>query len=45
MSNNSYIIAAYAVTWIAILGYAARLMLKGARAEAEFARLTGEAEK
>jgi len=37
-SNTSFVIAAYSVAWIMIIGYTIRLFLKGARANAEFAR-------
>jgi CcmD family protein len=45
MSNKTFIILAYVVAWVAILGYAIRLFVKGARAEAEFARQTRAMEK
>jgi hypothetical protein len=35
-SNTSFVIAAYAVTWVVIVGYAIRLLFKGMRAEAAF---------
>jgi CcmD family protein len=44
-SNKSFIIAAYAVAWIMIIGYTFRLFAKGARAEAEFARHARDAER
>ena len=45
MSNTSFIVAAYAVAWIAILGYTVRLFMKSTRADAEFARQARDAEK
>lgn len=39
-SNTSFVIAAYSVAWVMIIGYTVRLFTKGARAEAEFARQT-----
>lgn len=38
-SNLNYIIAAYAVTWIVILGYLWRLVRKGGRARADYERM------
>ncbi len=38
-SNLNFIIAAYAVTWIVILGYLWRLVRKGGRARAEYERV------
>lgn len=35
-SNLSFIVAAYAVTWVVLLGYLFRLVRKGARARAEY---------
>ena len=37
-SNQAFIIAAYAVTWIVILGYLGRLVRKGGRARADLER-------
>lgn len=43
-SNTSFIVAAYAITWIVILGYLFRLVVKGGRARTELARIrTGQA--
>lgn len=38
-ANPSFIIAAYAVTWIVLLGYLGHLVRKGQRARAEYERL------
>lgn len=38
-SNLNFIVAAYAVTWIVLLGYLARLIRKGGRAHADFDRM------
>lgn len=38
-SNLTFIIAAYAVTWIVLLGYLGRLVRKGARARADYERM------
>ena len=38
-SNLAFIIAAYTVTWLAMLGYLARLIRKGGRARAEYGRM------
>ena len=37
--NLYFIIAAYAVTWVVLLGYMARLARKGARARSEYDRM------
>ena len=41
-SNETFIIAAYAVTWIVVLGYLWRLLRAGARARADHDRLMQE---
>ena len=41
-SNLNFIIAAYAVTWLVILGYLGRLVRKGGRAGAEYERIARE---
>jgi CcmD family protein len=41
-SNLNFIIAAYAVTWIVILGYLWRLVRKGGRARADYERMASE---
>ncbi len=38
-SNLTFIIAAYVVTWVVLLGYQWRLARKGGRARAEYARM------
>jgi CcmD family protein len=38
-SNLTFIVAAYAVTWIVLLGYLGRLVRKGARARADYERM------
>lgn len=40
--NQTFIIAAYAVTWAVILAYFARLTVKGSRSQAEYDRAAGE---
>lgn len=43
-SNTSFIVAAYVVTWIVILGYLVRLVVKGGHARSALARIrTGQA--
>lgn len=41
-SNLSFIIAAYAVFWVVILGYQLRLVRKGGRARADYERIVGD---
>jgi CcmD family protein len=41
-SNQTFIIAAYAVTWVVLLGYQWRLARKDARARAEYERMERE---
>ena len=41
-SNQTFIIAAYAVTWVVLLGYLLRLIRKGRRARADFDRIAHE---
>ena len=41
-SNLNFIIAAYAVTWIVLLGYQWRLARKGGHARAEYERMERE---
>ena len=38
-SNTSFIVAAYVITWIVILGYLFRLVVKGGRAHLALARI------
>ena len=38
-SNLTFIIAAYAATWLVILGYFVRLVRKGGRARADYERI------
>jgi CcmD family protein len=38
-SNLNFIIAAYTVTWIVLLGYLLRLVRKGGRARADYERM------
>ena len=38
-SNLTFIVAAYAVTWVVILGYTWRLARKGGRARADYERI------
>lgn len=39
-SNQTFVFAAYAVTWIVILGYLWRLVRKDGRARAGYARVS-----
>lgn len=41
-SNLNFIIAAYTIFWIVILGYLGRLVRKGGRASAEYERMARE---
>jgi CcmD family protein len=41
-SNLKFIIAAYSVSWLVILGYLARLVRKSSRARAEYDQISGE---
>ena len=38
-SNLTFIVAAYSVTWLVLLGYLARLARKGGRARADYERM------
>ena len=38
--NLRFIIAAYSVSWLVILGYLARLMRKGSRVRADYDRMS-----
>ena len=38
-SNTSFIVAAYVITWIVILGYLFRLVVKGGHARSALARI------
>ena len=40
--NQAFIVAAYSVTWVVILGYLARLVRKGSRARAGYDRMVRE---
>lgn len=40
-SNQTFIIAAYAVTWVVVLTYLARLVVAGARARAAYEAAVG----
>ena len=42
-SNQNFIIAAYAVTWVVLLGYVVHLARRGARAHAAHERAAGDA--
>ena len=46
-SNLTFIIAAYAVMWVVVLGYLGRLVRKGGRARADYERMSqqGSGEK
>ena len=39
-SNLKFIIAAYSVSWLVVLGYLARLMRKGSQARADYDRMS-----
>ena len=41
-SNLAFIIAAYSVTWIVLLGYLGRLVRKGSRARADYEKMARE---
>jgi CcmD family protein len=41
-SNIAFIVAAYSVSWLVILGYLARLIRKGSRARVEYDRMAAE---
>lgn len=40
--NQTFIVAAYSVTWAVLIGYIARLAVATSRARREFERMTGE---
>ena len=40
--NLKFIIAAYSVSWLVILGYLARLVKKGSQARADYSHMSGE---
>ena len=42
-SNLTFIVAAYTVTWLVLLGYLARLVRKGGRARNEYERMVQSA--
>lgn len=41
-SNMTFIIAAYSVSWIVVLGYLTRLVLRGSRARTDYDRMARE---
>jgi CcmD family protein len=41
-SNLKFIVAAYSVSWLVILGYLARLVRKGSRARADYDQMSRE---
>ena len=41
-SNLTFIVAAYTVSWLVILGYLVRLVRKGSRARAEYNRMAAD---
>lgn len=43
-SNETFVIAAYALTWVVLLAYALRLVSKDGRARADHARVSGRLE-
>jgi len=40
--NRTFIIAAYSVSWVVILGYLGRLVRKGSRARGDFDRIASQ---
>jgi hypothetical protein len=44
-SNETFIVAAYTLTWLVLIAYAIRLWRASTRARAEYARITGKARK
>ena len=40
--NRTFIIAAYSVSWIVVLGYLIRLVRKGSRARSDFERMVSQ---
>ena len=38
--NEAFIIAAYSITWLVLLGYLARVTAKGSRARADYDAMT-----
>lgn len=43
-SNETFVIAAYALTWVVLLGYVWRLVSKEGRARGDYARVSGRGE-
>lgn len=43
--NEGFIIAAYSIMWLVVLGYLARLITKGSRARAAYEAMVHESEK
>ena len=43
-SNQAFIIAAYAVTWVVLLGYFWRLLSTSARASTDYDRIAADGE-
>ena len=44
-SNQTFIVAAYALTWVVLLGYAVHLGRSGRQARAELERMTTGADR
>ena len=40
--NRDFIVAAYSVMWVVVLGYLTRLVIKGSRTTAEYERMKRE---
>lgn len=40
--NLKFILAAYTVTWVVLLGYLTRIVAKGSRARADYERMARE---
>ncbi len=43
-SNETFVIAAYALTWVVLSGYVWRLVRKDGRARVDYARASGRGE-
>ena len=43
-SNGTFVMAAYALTWVVLLAYVVRLVARDGRARADYARVSGRGE-